>query len=662
MSEVFITAFGAYLPGPPVSNDEMEARLGLVDGKRSRLRRRILESNGITQRHYALDSEGNTSELNEQLAAKAIEAALRARGISMAEVDMLALGTSVPDAVMPGFASMVHGRLGAGPMEVLTAGGVCCSGMAALQGAYRALKSGTRRLAIAGASEHASRLLRAERFGARVAARSRADFDAEFLRWMLSDGAGVAVLERAPADKGVSLRIDWIDLVSRSGEMPVCMYMGIRDPKRIEPGTMWGDYKTVGEAERDGLLRIQQDTALLDQIVELGVEHWLRLTQSGHLEGANIDHVVCHHSSRFFSQRIIDSMTRAGILPERGKWFTNLYTKGNTGAASIFIALEELMTSGTLRAGETIVTVVPESARFATCIAHLTVVDKNTPRVTVAQDSSSASSVSGTHGIAGTTTAGRGPRAARKLLERPGSEVAQADPDASPPLSADHAKRGSLQERLLIDLGLVWADFNALLRQIPIVKRITEGTVSGDDYRRLLRQLRQQVIEGSRWIVTFAANVSAEQGWLRSQLIAHASDEHRDYELLERDYVAMGGTLEEIRHTPKNLGSEALSAFIFYRASQPDPVDLVGAMFIIEGLGMRKALGWADRLADTLDLTAEQTSFLRYHGSRDHGHLGRLSDVIDRLELTDAICERIVRTARVTARLYALQLEEIDHA
>lgn len=648
MSDVFITALGAYLPGPPISNEEMEARLGLVDGKPSRFRRRILESNGITHRHYAIDAEGNTTELNEQLAVKAIQAALRARGMSLAEVDMLSLGCTLPDVVIPGFASMVHGRLGAGPMEVVTNGGSCCSGMAALQGAYRALRSGMRRVAIAGASEHGSRLLRAQRFGTGVNARSRADFDAEFLRWMLSDGAGMAVLERAPAAEGLSLRIDWIDLVSRSGEMPVCMYMGLKDPSRIEPGTTWFDYKTSSDAERDGLLRIQQDTALLDQIVEVGIEHWLRLTQSGHLDSSKIDHVLCHFSSRFFSQRVIDSMTRAGILPERGKWFTNLYTKGNTGAASIFIALEELMTSGTLRAGETIVLVVPESARFATCIAHLTVVDKQTSRASVPPRAASASTA---------------PRPARKLLERPGSEAPPpGEPDARPPLSADAARRGSQQERLLIDLGLVWADFNTLLRQVPIVKRITDGTVSADDYCRLLRQLRQQVIEGSRWITTFAANVSAEQGWLRAQLIAHAADEHRDYELLERDYVAMGGTLDEIRNTPKNIGSEALSAFIFHRASQPDPIDLVGAMFIIEGLGMRKALGWADRLSDILDLTPEQTSFLRYHGSRDEGHLGRLSDVIDRLELTDDACDRIVRTACVTARLYALQLEEIDHA
>src|SRR6202008_3763598 len=107
-------------------------------------------------------------------------------------------------------------------------------------------------------------------------------------------------------------------------------------------------------------------------------------------------------------------------------------------------------------------------------------------------------------------SAPQAPRPARELLDRSGSAAAQAAAEVPPPLSPAQAKRGSPQERLLAELGLVWAEFNGLLRQIPIIKRITDGTVTADDYRRLLRQLRQQVIEGSRWIVTFAANVSPE--------------------------------------------------------------------------------------------------------------------------------------------------------
>ena len=144
----------------------------------------------------------------------------------------------------------------------------------------------------------------------------------------------------------------------------------------------------------------------------------------------------------------------------------------------------------------------------------------------------------------------------------------------------------------------------------------------------LLRNLRQQVMEGARWIARAASNISIELFPLRSMFISHAGDEHRDYQMLERDYCAVGGTLEEIVGTPKNIGSEALSAFMFHRASQPDPLDLLGAMFVIEGLGRQKAGQWAEALQAQLGLTAEQVSFLSYHGQNDDNHFDRLRDVL----------------------------------
>ncbi len=57
----------------------------------------------------------------------------------------------------------------------------------------------------------------------------------------------------------------------------------------------------------------------------------------------------------------------------------------------------------------------------------------------------------------------------------------------------------------------------------------------------------------------------------------------------------------------------ALSAFVFHRAGLPDPVDLLGAMFVIEGLGKQKTAHWADRLQQSLGLRDDQLSFLRYH-------------------------------------------------
>ena len=141
-ARAYLTGFGHYLPGPPVENDGIAARLGGDDPVTERIRRRILESNGIRQRHYALDEHGEPTELNEELAVKALRAALDDRGIEASDLRMLATATTMGDVLVPGFASMVHGRLGGGPMQLLSASGVCASSLAALDAAVSKIRLG----------------------------------------------------------------------------------------------------------------------------------------------------------------------------------------------------------------------------------------------------------------------------------------------------------------------------------------------------------------------------------------------------------------------------------------------------------------------------------------------------------------------------------------
>lgn len=638
---VYITAAGAYLPGPPVDNEHVEGVLGFIDGKPSRLKKRILKSNGITTRHYALDADGRTTELNEELAANAVRAALARSALDLVDVEMLAAGTTQGDVPIPGFASMVHGRLGGRPMEILSAGGVCCASMAALTGAWRAVAARQRKNAVVVGSELVSRSLKGSRFhregdapledahldGMRGSYR---DFDADFLRWMLSDGAGSVVLETVPHAERPSLRIEWIELKSFANEFETCMYTGLAHKEAPRAGNTWLDQPTIADADRAELMRIRQDTEVLPQIVKLGVEEYLRLIQRGRIAPEKIDHFLCHYSSHFFKAEIVRFLEAAGLGIPESRWFTNLYTKGNTGAASIFIMLEEALNGGRFQPGDDILLMVPESGRFTVSFARLTCV---------------------------APAGAQGARPAIASLPRTAYPPATVSPlDDAAVAGADPVLR-----RLIVDLGLVWADFERMLRETPIVRRIEAGRATIEDYRMLLRNLRQQVMEGARWIARAASNISIELFPLRSMFISHAGDEHRDYQMLERDYCAVGGTLAEIAGTPKNIGSEALSAFMFQRASQPDPLDLLGAMFVIEGLGRRKAVQWAEALQSQLGLAAEQVSFLSYHGVNDDNHFDRLRDVLGSGLVTDEVARQIVKTAKVVARLYVLQLEEMDN-
>jgi 3-oxoacyl-[acyl-carrier-protein] synthase-3 len=616
MNQAYITHMGKYLPGAPISNDEMEDYLGRVSDRPSRVKSRILNSNGIQQRHYALDRQQQPTATNSQMAAAAVREVLTRSQIDPAWIDLLACGTTWPDLLVPGFASMVHGELTElSPLEAVSNQGVCCAGVASLNYVATQVQLGKRHHGIAVASELASRLFKHTRFEAETAIQAgrSLSFDVEFLRWMLSDGSGALLVQNRPAAQGLSLRVDWIESISHANAYPVCMYAGVDGPETLKG---WMDYPSYEAAARQGVLNLRQNIRLLDQVIRLGIEGWLRLIERGRIRPEEIDWLLCHYSSHFFRGQIVDLLTKAGCMIPEDRWFTNLYSRGNTGCASIYLMLEELFYSGKLMPGQTIFCFVPESGRFTTAYLKLTVVE----------------------GRAAGSDLGRSPQDGSELDLGLSSTTA---------VSADLLRR----------LALVWLEFERQLRSLPLIRRLHTGEFTLEDYKALLRNLRPQVVEGARWIARAASHMTDFR--LRSTFIGHAQDEHRDFQMLERNYVAVGGDLAEIVNAEKNIGSEALSAFIFQQASQDNPVDLVGSMFIIEGLGHQLAAQWAGLIQQTLGLTSDQVSFLAYHGANDASHMAKLDAIVNADWMTEAIAQRIVKTAQVTARLYLLQLEEI---
>tara|TARA_B100001989_G_C24549847_1_gene473545 strand:+ start:280 stop:945 length:666 start_codon:yes stop_codon:yes gene_type:complete len=217
-------------------------------------------------------------------------------------------------------------------------------------------------------------------------------------------------------------------------------------------------------------------------------------------------------------------------------------------------------------------------------------------------------------------------------------------------------------EDVMRGLIKVWTDFETKLDQVPIIDKLNRGKFRLEDYKTLLINHRQQVIEGGRWIARAASSIDEHYAELRSQFLQHCITEHKDYKMLEKNYVSIGGKLEDIQNAPKNTGSEALNAFMFHKASQPNPFDMLGAMFIIEGLGQNKAGGWGRAIMEQLDLSQEQVSFYIYHAEHDDEHMEEFDEALNSgiLEIEN-MGEQIIKTAKITARLYQLQLEEIDN-
>jgi 3-oxoacyl-[acyl-carrier-protein] synthase-3 len=298
--------------------------------------------------------------------------------MSLEDMDLLACGTSSPDLVIPNQACMVMGELQASPCEAVSTAGVCCAGMTALKYAYMSVLTGSAQCAVATGSELSSSALRASQFD-RPAAEGidtenpYINFNQEFLRFMLSDGAGALRITDRPRPDGLSLRIDWIDIISFAGECEASMYAGaIKD----ESGSLRGwrqDDQSLREVIQDGYLNLSQDVdVLVRHIVPLASDSLLRAWQKRNLDTEEVDFFLPHLSSMFFRQPLLDAINNIGVTIPLERWFTNLPYKGNTGAAAIYIMLEELVNSGKLKPGHRLLCAVPESARFTYALMHLT--------------------------------------------------------------------------------------------------------------------------------------------------------------------------------------------------------------------------------------------------------------------------------------------------
>ena len=246
---------------------------------------------------------------------------------------------------------------------------------------YLSVLSGETENAVATGSETASAMMRAKNFKEEVEVKVDAierqpelAFEKDFLRWMLSDGAGAALMTAKPNKNSISLKIDWIMQKSYANEQNACMYAGA---EKLPDGSLcgWQNYESQQWLEKS-IFSLKQDVKLLNEkIVEYTVTKPLQeLIEKGQLDVESIDHFIPHYSSDYFRDKVYQGMLDAGCDIPQSKWFSNLSTKGNTGSASIYIMLTELFHSGSLKVGGKLLCYIPESGRFSTSFMQLEVV------------------------------------------------------------------------------------------------------------------------------------------------------------------------------------------------------------------------------------------------------------------------------------------------
>ena len=381
MRDVYINKIASFLPNEAVDNENIEKVLGQVGERPSRAKRIILRSNKIKTRHYAIDPDTReATHTNAELTATVINK-LKDDGLNLDEVDVLSCGTTMADQLMPNHASMVHGELGCAPLELVATAGICLSGITALKYAYNSVKSGDAEIAVASGSENSSAIMRAENFKPEIQSKiellqkhQEIAFEKDFLRWMLSDGAGAVMVSAKPNADSISLKINKIFSTSFANVLDTCMYSGC---EKQEDGSVkgWRQYSPQDWLDKS-IFAVKQDVKLLNEnVMEYTVAQALMIMLEKKMFNPDeIDWFLPHYSSGFFRDEVYEKMQKAGCDIPQEKWFTNLAYKGNTGSASIYIMIEELFNSGSLKRGEKLLCYIPESGRFSTAFMLLEVV------------------------------------------------------------------------------------------------------------------------------------------------------------------------------------------------------------------------------------------------------------------------------------------------
>ena len=299
-----ITGTGSYLPGAPISNAQLVVERG-VDSSDAW----IVERTGIHCRHFAPPGVAASD-----LAFEACQRALQAAGRLPGDVDLIVLATSTPDFVFPSTAAILQDKLGiTNGAAAFDLQAVCSGFLYALATADKFIRSGSHRCALVVGAEVFSRILDWKDRGTCV---------------LFGDGAGAVVLEACarPGVHATALHADGRhrDILAVAGH--VCGGQPFGDPF----------------LRMDGQAVFKFAVKVLAEVAEEV------MAMSG-MTSADIDWLVPHQANI----RIMQATARKLHLPAE-KCIVTVDHHGNTSAASVPLALDEVVRTGKVGAGDTV--------------------------------------------------------------------------------------------------------------------------------------------------------------------------------------------------------------------------------------------------------------------------------------------------------------------
>jgi len=247
---------------------------------------------------------------------------------------------------------------------------VCLTSLQALKICYSNILAGLHKKAVCVASELTSPALVSKFYDPEYeATHDNPDkdpymaFEKDFMRFMLSDGAGAVLVQDHP-EGNTPLRIEWIEMTSYANELPTCMFMAseLQADGRLKS---WKEF-TPDEIKERGVLVGKQDIRHLKKFaIKYWVNHIETVLAKHNVKPEEISCVIPHLSSMLFYDKLNEEFLARKIALTKEKWFVNLPSVGNVGSAAIYVALEELIRTKEIKRGNKILLLVPESGRFS---------------------------------------------------------------------------------------------------------------------------------------------------------------------------------------------------------------------------------------------------------------------------------------------------------
>lgn len=291
MSAPKIISTGRCLPARVVTNQDLSQQVDTNDEW-------VFSRTGIRSRHFCAGETG--LDLAEGAARQALERA----GLTPADIGLCLVATFTPDCASPSMACLLQHRLGLGEDTVCFDLNAACAGfLYSLKTAHALLKDAPRPYALVVGCEVISRVL---------------DMTDRNTCVLFGDGAGAVVVRR-------DQNAHWHTVFGSRG-----------DPESIR---VEGPGPAPSAVHMDGKAVFR----FAVEVVEQSIRQLLAAEGCGIEE---VDLVVCHQANA----RIIDFVVRRLKAPE-GLFYKNMDRYGNTSAASIPIALDELAQSGRLKPG-----------------------------------------------------------------------------------------------------------------------------------------------------------------------------------------------------------------------------------------------------------------------------------------------------------------------